>query len=126
MLASVRTWSDLQAALLDCRIACSHCADTWLASSPVGPEALRCIRLLLDCSDLCGAAEELLPFASEISPPVLRSHLNTCRVACERCLRDVPRHRSAPLGSVVEACRTVQHACNDAYALLPTAAPAVA
>lgn len=122
VLTSSRSLGELQAALNFCRIACSHSADTWLANSPLGSEALRCIRLLLDCADLCAAAEELLPFVEEVNPALLRSRLNTCVVACERCLRDVPRHRAAPLGHTVAACQDVRRACTEILPLLPSVA----
>lgn len=117
---------DLQTALADCRIACGHTADTWLAASPLAPDALRCIRLLLDCADLCAAAEELLPFLPEINPSLLRSRLNTCAVACERCLRDAMRYRTGPVGPSIEACRRAGAACREILPLLPTVAVAAA
>ncbi|MBA4138285.1 MAG: four-helix bundle copper-binding protein [Opitutus sp.] len=117
---------ELQNALAECRVACGHSADTWLANSPLAPDALRCIRLMLDCADLCMAAEELLPFVPEISPSLLRSRLNTCAVACERCVRDAQRHRTGPVAASIDACRRAGRACQEILPLLPTVAIAAA
>lgn len=114
--------TQLQELLADCRIACGHAADTWLANSPLAPDALRCIRLLLDCADLCGAAEELLPFAGEINPLLLRSRLNTCAVACERCAREAARYRTGPAAPTVERCRRAGRAAQEIIPLLPAVA----
>lgn len=113
---------ELQGLLADCRIACGHAADTWLANSPLAPDALRCIRLLLDCADLCGAAEELLPVAAEVSPPLLRARLNTCAVACERCAREAQRYRTGPAPATVDLCRRAGRAAREIVPLLPTVA----
>lgn len=119
---AARQLADLQELLADCRIACGHAADTWLANSPLAPDALRCIRLLLDCADLCSAAEELLPFADEINPMLLRSRLNTCAVACDRCAREAARYRTGPAATTVESCRRAGRAAQEIIPLLPTVA----
>jgi hypothetical protein len=117
---------ELQNSLADCRIACGHAADTWLANSPLAADALRCIRLLLDCADLCAAAEELLPLLPEVNHSLVRSRLLTCAVACERCVRDALRYRSGPAGASIETCRRAGHVCREVLPLLPTVAVAAA
>lgn len=112
----------LQTALAECRVECSQAADTWLAHSPLAPDALRCIRLMLDCADLCADVEELLPLVPEVSPSLLRSRLNTCAVACDRCARDAQRHRAAPVASSIVACRRAGRACQEILPILPTVA----
>lgn len=114
------------AALEECQEACGRCADAWLACSPLGSEALRCIRMILDCADLCAAAGDLLPHAHEANPVVLRSHLGACAVACDRCVREVERAGSAHARLCLDACRQTARICRETIPLLPTVAVAAA
>ena len=114
------------AALERCQEACGRCADAWLSCSPLGSEALRCIRLILDCSDLCAAAADLLPHVQEANPVVLRSHLGACALACDRAVREAERAGSPQAQDCVETCRRTARICRETIPLLPTVAAAAA
>ena len=114
------------AALAECHAACQRCADAWLAHSPLGPDALRCIRLIVDCGDLCAAAAEVLPDIENESTALVRSRLNACVLACERCVRETARHRAPHSSACMEACRYAAGACRPLISLLSTAAVAAA
>jgi hypothetical protein len=113
-------------ALAECHAACQRCADAWLAHSPLGPDALRCIRLIVDCGDLCAAAAEVLPEIENESSALVRSRLNACVVACERCVREAARHRAPHAPACIEACRYAAGAGRQVISLLSTAAVAAA
>lgn len=114
------------AALAECHEACQRCADAWLAHSPLGPDALRCIRLIVDCGDLCAAAAEVLPEIESEKIALVRSRLNACVFACERCVREAARHRAPHSASCVEACRYAAGVGRQLISLLSTAAVAAA
>lgn len=114
------------AALAECHDACQRCADAWLAHSPLGPDALRCIRLIVDCGDLCAAAAEVLPEIENESIALVRSRLNASVVACERCVREAARHRAPHSATCVESCRHAAAAGRQVISLLSTAAVAAA
>lgn len=114
------------AALEECQAACGRCADAWLACSPLGSEALRCIRLILDCSDLCTTAGDLLPHVQEANPVVLRSHLGACALACDRAVREAERSGSTHAQECIDTCRRTARICRDTIPLLPSATAAAA
>lgn len=120
------TLENLANLLTNCRVACGNSADAWLANSPLGSDSLRCIRLLLDCADLCDAAAELASCVAEANPIVLRSHLTTCALACERCVREIQLMRCPQGATCVETCRHTAARCRQALPLLPTVAAAAA
>lgn len=113
-------------ALAECQEACQRCADAWLAHSPLGPDALRCIRLIVDCGDLCAAAAEVLPDIGNENIALVRSRLNACVFACERCVREASRHRAPHAPACIEACRSAADAGRQVISLLSTAAVAAA
>jgi hypothetical protein len=114
------------AVLAECHAACQRCADAWLAHSPLGPDALRCIRLIVDCGDLCAAAAEVLPEIENESIALVRSRLNACVFACERCVREAARHRAPHSPACVESCREAANIGRQLISLLSTAAVAAA
>jgi hypothetical protein len=111
----------LSQSLQSCRAVCGNCADAWLARSPLSSEALRCIRMIVDCADLCAAAGELLPFYEEANPIVLRGHLVTCAVSCERAARELLRSGQPNVTACVSACSNAATGCRRAISLLPAA-----
>ena len=66
---------------LDCAASCTACADACLGESDLA-ELRRCIRLNLDCADLCGVTVRLLSRQSSREPRVLHDALLACIVAC--------------------------------------------
>jgi Fe-S oxidoreductase len=91
--------------LLACAEACTACADACLAEEDVAP-LRRCIRLDLDCADLCAAAVRMLSRqaggGSVAVGAVLEAVAQAARACREECLRHAPMH---------EHCRLCAQAC---------------
>lgn len=94
--------------LLACAEACTACADACLAEPDVVP-LRRCIRLNLDCADLCAAAVRVLARQSGgdsvAAVAVLDAAAKAARACQEECLRHAPMH---------EHCRLCAEACERA------------
>jgi hypothetical protein len=100
---------------LTCAQTCTSCADACLAESSV--EHLRqCIRLNLDCADICSAAGALLTRRTGSNPQVLRATLELCAFACRVCAEECARHGEMHEHCRVcaEVCRACQKACHAA------------
>ena len=99
----------------DCAQACTACADACLGEKMVA-ELRQCIRLDLDCADICavtGAAATRLTGSNE---EVVRRMLDTCALACRLCAEECERHaqQHAHCRICAEACRRCERACHDA------------
>ena len=64
-----------------CAITCTSCADACLAEEDV-KELVRCIRLNLDCADVCDATGRTLTRQTSSEPRLARSMLEACAQAC--------------------------------------------
>jgi len=98
-----------------CAQACVVCADACLAEESV--EHLRqCIRLDLDCADICLAAGKLASRRTGGNELVLRQMLELCAAACRTCAEECERHAGAHEHCRIcaDACRGCQRACEDA------------
>ena len=101
-------------ACLACEAACVGCADACLGEPHV--DALRrCIRLDLDCADLCGAVGRVVMRLREPDGPLLRAALEACVAACDTCAAECERHAEMHDHCRVcaEACRACQKACQE-------------
>jgi hypothetical protein len=77
--------------LLLCAQACSSCADACLQEASA--DALRqCIRLNLDCADVCIAASALAARTQGLNDVVLVQTLEVCATAAQRCAEECERH----------------------------------
>ena len=94
-------------ACFDCEQTCTACADACLAEDMVA-ELRRCIRLNLDCADICGATGRLLSRQTEPNPAVLRAQLEACVEACRQCARECGQHMQKH-----EHCRVCADACRE-------------
>src|SRR3954470_18370776 len=76
---------DLLAACIDeclaCLQSCAACADADLAEGDVAAMR-RCIRLCLDCADVCDATARLLSRQTEYVAETTRSQVASCREQC--------------------------------------------
>jgi hypothetical protein len=89
-----------------CAQACTACADACLAEDTV--EALRqCIRLNMDCGDLCAAAGRIATRRTGGNRHLLVETLNACALACRLCADECSRHAEE-----MEHCRVCAEACN--------------
>jgi Domain of Unknown Function (DUF326) len=97
-----------------CALSCTSCADACLAEEQV-QELVRCIRLNLDCADVCDATGRVLTRQTSTEPRLARSMLDACVQACricaEECERHAPHHEHCRV--CAEACRRCEQACEE-------------
>lgn len=90
----------------DCAAACDHCAVACLGENDVASLA-RCIRLDLDCAQLCRVASDAMARGSEFAAQICA----LCADACEACGEECARHRHEHCRQCAEACRRCAEAC---------------
>lgn len=105
-----------------CAQSCSACADACLGEDMV-KELVRCIRLNLDCADVCGATGRILSRETEPEWNLARRQLAACATACricgEECENHAERHQHCRV--CADACRRCEEACNRMMETLPAA-----
>ncbi|HKA95379.1 MAG TPA: four-helix bundle copper-binding protein [Streptosporangiaceae bacterium] len=92
-------------ALSDCAQACTADADANLAEQNLA-DMVRCIRLCLDCADICTATLRVISRQTSYDAGVTRPQLEACVASCKSCGDECERH--APHQ---EHCRTCEQAC---------------
>ncbi len=98
-------------ALSDCAQACNadNAADL---GEPNPAEMVRCIRLCLDCVDLCTATVGVISRQTEYDAGLVRPLLQACVSVCKSCGDECERHAHMPHCRVcAEACRRCERAC---------------
>lgn len=91
---------DTLSPILECAQACQRCAAACLAGKDIG--MLReCIRLDLDCADICQLCVAYLSRRSEFEGPICLF----CADICEACAAECERH------SHMDHCRECAEAC---------------
>ena len=102
-----------------CSQSCTACADACLGEPDVA-ELTACIRLNLDCADICEATGRIMSRQTEPSPEVVRAIVATCADACRLCAEECGRHADHHEHCRVcaESCRRCEQACQDALATL--------
>lgn len=106
-------------AALACMQSCSSCADACLAENKVA-ELRQCIRLNLDCADVCGATARLATRRTGSNTDVLRQALDVCITACRVCGDECERHAAHH-----EHCRICAQACRECARTCEAALPTV-
>lgn len=98
-----------------CAQACTSCADACLGEKGVA-ELTQCIRLNLDCADICAATGAMASRRTGSNVEVLRVTIQACAEACRACGDECHRHRDAHEHCRVcaDACRACEQACKDA------------
>jgi hypothetical protein len=101
-------------ALSDCAQACTACADDCLSEQQVA-ELVKCIRLNLDCADVCSATLRVLSRQTEYDANLTRPQLQACVAACTSCGDECQRHAQMHDHCRVcaEACRRCEQACTQ-------------
>lgn len=99
-------------ALSDCVQACIADTDADLGEKDLA-DMVRCIRLCLDCTDVCEAALGVLsrPAANDLSVvrPLLESCVAICKSCGDECERHAQHHEHCRI--CAEACRRCESAC---------------
>lgn len=95
-----------------CADSCTSCADACLSEDQVA-ELRKCIRLNLDCADVCDATARLLTRQTEYDAPVSKAQLEACRQACATCAEECEGHAEhhEHCRLCAEACRSCEQAC---------------
>jgi hypothetical protein len=101
-------------ACLQCQTVCSFCADACLHEQKVA-ELRRCIRLNLDCADLCATTVRLLSHAEPGDLTSLRALLEACASICSSCASECRKHADAHhhCGVCAAACEECARACQN-------------
>jgi hypothetical protein len=104
-------------ALDDCAQACTADADADLGEQDVAA-MITCIRLCLDCADVCTATSRVTSRLTAYDPEVTRPLLQACATICARCGDECARHAAHHAHCKVceEACRRCEQACRDLLA----------
>ena len=103
----------------DCAQSCTACADACLGEDE--PKSLtRCIRLNLDCADVCDATGRVLSRQTALEPEMARAALRACAEACRLCGAECEQHASHHEHCRVcaEVCRPCQEACDAVLRVL--------
>jgi hypothetical protein len=101
-------------ALNDCAQACIADTDADL-SDPDVTEMVKCIRLCLDCADVCTATAGVTSRQAEYDANVSRPLLEACVAICKSCGDECERHARMHQHCRVcaEACRRCEQACRE-------------
>ena len=98
-----------------CAQTCTSCADACLAEEMVA-ELRQCIRLNLDCADVCATTASLASRRTGSNEEVIRQVLQACATSCTLCARECGRHasRHEHCRICAEACQRCAQACQSA------------
>jgi hypothetical protein len=100
-------------ALDDCAQACNADNAADLSEQNV-VEMVRCIRLCLDCVDVCTATLRVIGRQTQYDASLTRPLLESCVAICRSCGDECERHAHMPHCQVcAEACRRCDHACQE-------------
>ena len=93
---------------------CIACADADLAEDDVA-EMRRCIRLCLDCADVCDATARVLSRQTEYVAETARAQAASCWEQCSTCARECEGHADHHEHCRLcgESCRRCERACSD-------------
>jgi Domain of Unknown Function (DUF326) len=106
-------------ALSDCAQACTADTDADLSESNLA-EMVTCIRLCLDCTDICNATAGVISRLAEYDARATRPLLEACEAICKSCGDECERHAHMPHCRVcAEACRRCETACRNLLDALP-------
>jgi hypothetical protein len=103
-----------------CAQACTACADASLAEAEV-QTLIRCIRLDLDCADICSATTRVLTRQTAFDATLAHSLLQACATICRTCGDECEHHGAHGMEHCricAEACRRCEQACQRALSTL--------
>jgi len=105
-----------------CAQTCVSCADACLGE-PMVKELAQCIRLNLDCSDICVATGAVASRRTGSNGQTAAAVINACITACALCAEECEKHASKHehCKTCATACRRCERACRRAEG--PIASP---
>ena len=106
-------------AAVDCAQACGTDTDADL-SEPHVAEMVACIRLCLDCADICAATAAVLGrpviWDNRVVRPLVEACTAICRSCGDECERHAPRHAHCRV--CAESCRRCEQACGELLTIM--------
>ena len=104
-------------AMNDCAQACTADADADLGDSELA-NMIACVRLCLDCADVCTATARVVSRQTAHEPAVLRPLLQACAAICARCGDECEKHADMHPHCRIcqDACRRCEQACRHLLA----------
>lgn len=104
----------------DCAESCTQCADDCLGEEGV-EELTTCIRLNLDCADVCAATGRVVSRQTGSDANVTSAVLLACIASCRSCGEECERHAQHMEHCKVcaEECRRCEQACQELLAAIP-------
>jgi Domain of Unknown Function (DUF326) len=101
-------------AITECAQACIADTDADLSERDVA-EMVRCIRLCLNCADVCAAAAGVTSrpadYDADVTKPLLEACVAICRSCGDECERHARMHEHCRV--CAEACRRCEQACRE-------------
>ncbi|HUS02129.1 MAG TPA: four-helix bundle copper-binding protein [Chitinophagaceae bacterium] len=97
-------------ALNDCSAECNHCATACLDEQDV-KMLTRCIKLDIDCAQICSLTASLIARSSEHGKHLLKE----CAEVCTACAEECEKHAKMGMEhcrACAKACRVCADACN--------------
>ena len=100
---------------VSCAQTCTACADACLAED-AADDLVECIRLNLDCADLCHAAGQIATRRAGDHDGALAVALQACAEACAMCagMCELYAHRMEHCRICALHCQTCEEACLEA------------
>jgi hypothetical protein len=106
-------------AISDCAQACAADIDADLNEQNLA-EMVKCIRLCLDCTDVCtatgGVLSRLAEYDADATWPLLESCVAICKSCGDECEGHAPHYAHCRV--CAEACRRCEQACGELLAVL--------
>ena len=98
----------------DCAQACTADNDADLSEANLA-DMVRCIRLCLNCADVCTATAGVLSRPGAYDADVAKPLLQACVAVCQSCGDECERHAQhhAHCRVCAEACRRCEQACRE-------------
>jgi hypothetical protein len=83
-------------------------------------ELVRCIRLCLDCAEVCDATGRIVTRQTEPDLRLIRATVEACSVACLACAEECDRHAAhhEHCRLCAEVCRRCKNACDELLATI--------
>lgn len=101
-------------ACFSCSQTCTSCADACLSEEQVS-EMRKCIRLDLDCADICATTARVLTRQTEYDAPTTRAQLQACIEICRTCAEECESHADMHQHCALcgQECRNCAEACEE-------------
>ena len=100
----------------DCAQACTQCADDCLSEQGEQQHLAKCIRLNLDCADICTTTGRVVSRQTEYDANLTGAILRACAQACKSCGDECTKHGERGMEHCrvcAEQCRRCERTCED-------------